>query len=181
MRVTPEWRFLDKTIRVATGCLLWTSPPTADGYGQFWSGVTMVGAHRWAYEHWVGPIPPGYEIDHTCHNKDKNCQAQGADCLHRSCVDPRHLELVDHQTNVLRAVGRARKQYKNHPETPRYRGNGEGRGSVNAVKTRCPKDHEYTEDNTYMNPSGSRQCRQCTRDANARYVAKKKLELDQVN
>lgn len=31
----------------------------------------------------------------------------------------------------------------------------------NALKTHCPRNHEYTEENTYISPSGWRQCRQC--------------------
>lgn len=38
-----------------------------------------------------------------------------------------------------------------------------GRGHVNAVKTHCPKGHEYTEENTYRNPQGRRWCRACSR------------------
>lgn len=37
-------------------------------------------AHRNSYEEWIGPIPPGYEIDHKCFNK--------------ACCNPRHLRLA---------------------------------------------------------------------------------------
>lgn len=30
-------------------------------------------------------------------------------------------------------------------------------------KTHCHKGHEFTPDNTYLSPSGDRQCRECTR------------------
>jgi hypothetical protein len=45
-------------------------------------------AHRWAYEHFVGPIPEGLEIDHGC--------------FVHACVNPGHLEPVTHQENVRR-------------------------------------------------------------------------------
>lgn len=35
-----------------------------------------------------------------------------------------------------------------------------------ANKTHCKRGHEFTPENTYINPtSGGRQCRQCVRDA----------------
>jgi hypothetical protein len=33
----------------------------------------------------------------------------------------------------------------------------------NAIKTHCPQRHEYTPENTYINPKGSRECRICKR------------------
>ena len=51
---------------------------------------------------------------------------------------------------------------------------------VNAMllKTHCPKGHEYTEENTYVYPStskqaGTRQCRTCHAKSCARYDAKR--------
>lgn len=36
-------------------------------------------------------------------------------------------------------------------------------GDFNRNKTHCPQKHEYTEENTYINPQGRRQCRTCAR------------------
>jgi hypothetical protein len=33
----------------------------------------------------------------------------------------------------------------------------------NSVKTHCPRNHEYTKENTYINPKGGRVCRTCMR------------------
>lgn len=46
-------------------------------------------AHRVAYEHLVGPIPEGLQLDHLCRN--------------RTCVNPEHLEPVTAQENTVRA------------------------------------------------------------------------------
>lgn len=62
-------------------------------------------------------------------------------CRVRNCVRPDHLELVTIRENVLR---------------------GTGLSAVNAMKTHCPKGHEYTADNTYHNGKGNyRRCRVC--------------------
>lgn len=39
-----------------TGCWLWLGALNNRGYGVFWDGTKKVLAHRWAYEHFVGPL-----------------------------------------------------------------------------------------------------------------------------
>lgn len=82
-----------------TGCWLWTAAVDKDGYGLFYvgGGRNMLGAHRVAYMHFVGPIPDGEELDHVA---EKGCRF-------RNCVNPAHLEPVSHLVNVGR--GRAGK------------------------------------------------------------------------
>ena len=74
-----------------TGCWVWFGGRTSRGYGHFRVDGRYATTHRWAYEHLVGPIPEGLEIDHLCRN--------------HSCANPAHLEPVTHKENVLR--GRA--------------------------------------------------------------------------
>jgi hypothetical protein len=45
-------------------------------------------AHRLSYEHWVGPVSEGLELDHLCRV--------------RSCVNPKHLEPVTRRINQVR-------------------------------------------------------------------------------
>jgi len=93
MRKRPaEERFWEK-VRKSDGCWEWLAYKNSDGYGTFRVDGRMVLAHRWAYEHLVGPIPPELECDHRCRN--------------RACVNPAHLQLVSHKENVLRGVGPA--------------------------------------------------------------------------
>lgn len=68
------------------GCWLWTGANNGR-YPVFQKGGRY--AHRWSYEHHVGPIPEGYEVDHLCRVT--------------LCVNPAHLEAVTPQENKRRA------------------------------------------------------------------------------
>lgn len=88
--LTREELFLEKIKKdPVTGCWVWTSVQYHAGYGKFHNGTTMIGAHRWSYMHFKGPIPPGLEIDHLCRV--------------RLCVNPDHLEAVTRVENLRRA------------------------------------------------------------------------------
>lgn len=136
-------------------CILWTAALADNGYGQWSEGrrddKRSVRAHRWAYEHWVGPIPEGYTADHLCHNADRSCLG-GDTCPHRRCANPLHLEPVPILINIRRS----------HRH--------------NANKQGCPHGHPYDEANTYVTPVGLRTCRTCRRERNYRARAKR-LEL----
>lgn len=65
-------------------------------------------------------------------------------CNNRFCVNPYHLEAVTHKVNVLR---------------------GNSFSALNILKTRCPKGHEYSEENTYWSTrktNKGRTCKTCT-------------------
>ena len=119
-------------INLTDSCWLWTGCLQPRGYGQFSiQPRRTVRAHRWSYEHFVGPIPESFELDHLCRT--------------RACVRPDHLEVVSHAENVRR--GDAGKHW--------------------AIKTRCPRGHEYTEENTRVY-RGKRHCRACDREPHRR-------------
>jgi len=88
---TVEDRFWSK-VDVSGDCWEWTAGTTRGEYGKFMDGDRRtVRAHRWAWNHLVGPIPEGLTLDHLCRNG--------------LCVNPDHLEPVDIQTNTLRGYG----------------------------------------------------------------------------
>jgi hypothetical protein len=71
-------RFVD---RLSVGdCWEWTGAMTHNGYGEFSWNESKGRAHRFAYEHFVGPIPDGLIVHHECENK--------------ACVNPSHLTLT---------------------------------------------------------------------------------------
>lgn len=75
------------------GCWLWTGYLDYKGYAPLSVDRHFVKAHRFSYELFVGPIPPGLTIDHLCRV--------------RHCVNPAHLEPVTARINTLRGVGPA--------------------------------------------------------------------------
>ena len=63
-------------------------------------------------------------------------------CRNASCVNPDHLEAVSQQENIKR---------------------GEA-GLYLKERTHCPSGHEYSSENTYVDPKGHRFCRKCSRN-----------------
>jgi HNH endonuclease len=61
-------------------------------------------------------------------------------CFVRHCLNPDHLEAVPGLVNIMRS---------------------NAAGAINARKTRCDSGHEFTESNTYIDPSGKRACVEC--------------------
>jgi len=72
-----------------SSCWIWIGGHSGKGYGRFKFMGRMVQATHWSYEYFVGEIPVGMELDHTCRNP--------------RCVNPRHLEPVVHKENLERA------------------------------------------------------------------------------
>jgi hypothetical protein len=100
----PESRFFDKVVWNGgeDECWTWQGARTSAGYGHLRgrSQTETILAHRLAYELFVGPVPVGRELDHTCHN-DSDCEG-GPGCVHRLCVNPAHLEVVTPSVNARR-------------------------------------------------------------------------------
>ena len=72
-------------------------------------------------------------------------------CRNTSCVNPAHLEFTTNQENILRGINFT---------------------AMNARKTHCPRGHSYNSSNTYVRPSGSRECRICVRISDRKYRQK---------
>lgn len=89
---TLQDRLIERTQRTPNGCLEWTGPVLATGYGKIGDGSRVRTTHRVSYEVHVGPIPDGLTIDHLCSNK--------------RCVEPSHLEPVTGAENTARAAER---------------------------------------------------------------------------
>lgn len=81
-----------------SGCWEWSGNLGRDGYGKVTRANKTVRAHRLAYETWVGPIPEGHVVIHSCDNPP--------------CINPEHLRPGTHQENThdMLAKGRGRWQ-----------------------------------------------------------------------
>lgn len=97
--------------------------------------------HRYLYEILIGPVSTKEYLLRTCSNE--------------RCVNPYHYEV---QPRSRLAAGRLKRFYvPNGRPTPM---------EINAAKTHCPHNHEYTPKNTYLHTDKKgcvhRMCRTCT-------------------
>lgn len=187
-------RKVDKTTD-PDGCWRWRGKidKRGKGYGVFTyrdpdtKRPVSVGAHRYAYELWVGPIPEGLTIDHVY---DWGCR--NTDCVRA----PGHLEAITPAEQNRRYYGRQTHCKNDHPLSGENllidaAGHRVCRTCAKAahraymdrqielrhanpapLKTHCKNDHEFTPENTKMR-GNTRLCRQCERDRYARYIATK--------
>lgn len=126
--VSKFWGNVDK--QGTGGCWLWRGKVGRGGYGLVRFRGRPTGVHRVSYILLVGDIPEGMTLDHLCRV--------------RNCVNPKHLEPVSQQQNILR---------------------GEGLAAQNAKKTRCRNGHLLKPGNLVLNQlkRGKRLCLKCTR------------------
>lgn len=131
-------------------CIFLPNKPERNGYVRL--GRKHVLAHRKAFEEMYGPLPPGYTVDHDCHNQDMDCP--GGPCKHRACINGEHL--------LARTCG-------DNLHASRHTW-----ASINSAKEVCSNGHAFTEANTYLGPTkGDRQCRMCKLlDHQHRFAAK---------
>jgi hypothetical protein len=85
-------------------CHPWTGAIAPGGYGRIGVNGKTEQAHAFGWELEHGPVPPGKELDHECHNqalRDNTCQP--GVCLHRRCCNNRHLVLRTRKEHLAAA------------------------------------------------------------------------------
>lgn len=82
-------------------CWPWTGYVNKYGYGGLGVSNThgAANAHVRSYTHHKGPVPPGFEVGHACHDQDLSCR-KVQKCPHRACVNPDHLVLQTRSENL---------------------------------------------------------------------------------
>jgi len=112
---------LDRSIPIPEcGCLVFEGADNGDGYGVIGNNGGTRYVHRIIYQEFVGKIPEGMQVDHTCRV--------------RLCVNHNHLEAVTAAENTRRmfaAVGHHNKKKTHCKRGHEYskentRVNGEG-------------------------------------------------------
>jgi len=84
-------RLMDRVVVDDSGCWLFSGSLNNYGYGVIGAGPRGSGnalTHRVTYEHFIGVVPDGMEIDHLCRV--------------RHCCNPSHLEPVTRRENIMR-------------------------------------------------------------------------------
>lgn len=93
-------RAVTKMVVEESGCWIWigakSGPPNGlngEQYGNFWTGIKPMRAHRFMYQFFIGKIPKEMVIDHLCRRP--------------SCVNPNHMEIVTQRENSRRSLSPA--------------------------------------------------------------------------
>lgn len=100
-------RFKSHIVSMNPGeCWIWKSAECH--YASFRAGGHNMQAHIYSYEHFVGKVPAGLVLDHTCRNS--------------ACVNPEHLEPVTTGENIKRgwkATHEGKPRQDGRPRHPR--------------------------------------------------------------
>ena len=131
-----------------TKCWLWlgtasTGSHSKQKYGYLRVDDKMVLVHHISYEMY-------YHVTIPKGMTIDHVKARG--CTNTLCVNPHHLEVVTNKVNILRGIAPS---------------------AVHAKATCCLHGHPFNEENTYVYPSGRRNCCVCHREQNRKYYAKK--------
>ena len=176
-----EERFWSK-VKVQDGCWAWTGAKT-QGYGVVTLGPRGAGsirAHRLSYILHKGEIPSGMLVLHQCDNPEctnpdhlmigdyaenmrhvserkRSPQSQKTHCVHGHEFTPENTKLRG--PNGRRGC----RQCKNENQKKHLREKrGDDFGKPHWIpKTHCPSGHEFTPENTYLNPKGYKECKHC--------------------
>lgn len=126
---------LSRCVLENSGCIEWTGCKSK-GYGRSRCPEWMYPKNKYAYVHRIA-----YELFVSIIPVGLVIDHL---CRNPACVNPRHLEACTHKANILRGVSFS---------------------ATLARTTHCIRGHEFTTDNTYTRPDGTRRCVACRKAA----------------
>jgi len=126
-------KLLKKHKKLPNGCWEWTGL-TDRNYGVIHICYTYEKAHRLSMR--IFKPDKFNDILFVCHH-----------CNNKLCINPDHLYMGSRKDNGIDSVNAG----TNYIAT------------YNTNKTKCPKGHEYNEQNTQVNSKGHRRCKECSR------------------
>lgn len=103
-KTAPEIRFWKKVTKTETCWLFDKAYQNMYGYGQFWDGNKLVGAHVFSWILHFGLIPKGLYVLHECDTP--------------SCIRPSHLFLGTQADNITDMFLKDRRHYKSGLDSP---------------------------------------------------------------
>ena len=103
-----EWLLKHHQPEPMSGCWIWTSALSYEGYGRCKIDGKTLCAHRVSYEMLKGEIPDGLQLDHLCRN--------------RCCINPDHLDPVTVKENYERGIAPVEINRKKREQTECKRG-----------------------------------------------------------
>lgn len=135
-----EKRLWGRVVEQPNGCREFTGATNDRGYGRIMFNGKRTLTHRAAWGLANGPIPLGMKVLHHCDNPSC-CQTDTT-----AGFPDGHLFLGTAADNTADMIAKGRK----------------GSNTMSG-RTHCPENHPYDEENTYVYPDGSRDCRICRR------------------
>ena len=95
-------------------CHLWTGGLSTGGYGRIRVGGKVKQAHVFGWELEHGPVPPGKDLDHECHNqavRDGTCQP-GSACIVGAATTSTSSREPGKSTSMLRSGSNRRRAWR---------------------------------------------------------------------
>lgn len=180
---------VSRLVLLENGCAIWPGCKQKYGYGVVhYQGKTQR-VHKILYEHFVGPVPPGYDLHHF-HCEQPSC----GNYLHvKPLTRSEHARLSKiaranaakthcppghpYTSNNLLASekgGRRCRECHRLKATARYHlkqaAKGLSVGPKTGVKTHCPQGHPYAGENLIFDSNGWRDCKICAQARSERRI-----------
>lgn len=189
-------RFWSK-VEQASGCWKWRGATVHGGYGilnRGSRGEGLIRAHRYSYLLHYGVIPDGMYVLHKCDNPE----CTNPEHLYTGDAKQNMRDVSERKRHPASRKTHCKRGHEYNEENTKWRGNKrecrackrilakaalrKKRGDQFGIrpretKTHCKRGHKFTDENTYTNPKGYRECVQCRKERMKAFMDKKNANL----